>query len=145
MLLVEPSADDRDMYAEYLQSRGFSVATSDTAADSVDRAAQADVIVTGILVRADRWRRVCAPPPRGPWDGHQTRDRFDRHHLRYRSTARHGRGLYDVLAQAVPAGKAGGRSSCGAAAYERLSRAIAPYPKGEHASPSGTTRLRAQT
>jgi hypothetical protein len=23
VLLVEPSADDRDMYAEYLQSRGF--------------------------------------------------------------------------------------------------------------------------
>jgi CheY-like chemotaxis protein len=48
VLLVEPSADDREMYSEYLRLRGFTVDTCANADHSFDRAAVVDVIVTGI-------------------------------------------------------------------------------------------------
>ena len=48
VLLVEPKDDNRDMFAEYLQACGLTVLTADTTDDGLIRAANADVIVTGI-------------------------------------------------------------------------------------------------
>jgi two-component system, cell cycle response regulator DivK len=56
VLLVEPFADDRDMYSEYLRVRGFAVDACAGADTAFDRAAAADAIVTAIRLH-------------GPYDG----------------------------------------------------------------------------
>ena len=50
ILLIEPDIDDRDMYAYYLHTFGFTVQTADTTDDGLTRASDADVIVTGMWV-----------------------------------------------------------------------------------------------
>ena len=50
ILLIEPEID-RDMYAYYLHTFGFTVQTADTTDDGLIRAGEADVIVTGIRMR----------------------------------------------------------------------------------------------
>jgi CheY-like chemotaxis protein len=52
VLLVEPPADDRAMYAMYLRTRGFDPVEVDDADEAFERAAQMDVIVTGIRLKA---------------------------------------------------------------------------------------------
>ena len=52
VLLVEPPTDDRAMYAMYFRARGFDPTELDDADEAFERAAQADLIVTGIRVRA---------------------------------------------------------------------------------------------
>jgi two-component system, OmpR family, phosphate regulon response regulator PhoB len=47
VLLVEPPADDRAMYATYLSARGFNPVEVDDADEAFARAAQMDLIVTG--------------------------------------------------------------------------------------------------
>lgn len=51
VLLVESDDDSRDMYVEYLRTRGFTPAVAVTTDDGLISATQADVIVTGIRVR----------------------------------------------------------------------------------------------
>jgi CheY-like chemotaxis protein len=46
VLLVDSHEDDRDMYAEYLRTRGSTVLTADTTDEGWRSAADADVIVT---------------------------------------------------------------------------------------------------
>src|ERR1700674_7122 len=50
ILLIERDDDSRVMYAEYLQTFGFTVLTADTTDDGFTRASDADVMVTGIRV-----------------------------------------------------------------------------------------------
>jgi CheY-like chemotaxis protein len=50
VLLVEDQQDDRAMYAEYLRLRGFDPIEIATTDEAVPRAADSDVIVTGIRV-----------------------------------------------------------------------------------------------
>jgi two-component system, cell cycle response regulator DivK len=50
ILLIEPDIDERDMYAWYLHTSGFTVQTADSADDGLMRASEADVIVTGMWV-----------------------------------------------------------------------------------------------
>jgi DNA-binding response OmpR family regulator len=50
ILIIEPDID-REMYAYYLHTFGFTVQTADTTDDGLRRAGEADVIVTGIRVR----------------------------------------------------------------------------------------------
>jgi CheY-like chemotaxis protein len=50
ILLIERDDASRVMYAEYLQTLGFSVLTADTTDDGFTRASDADVMVTGIRV-----------------------------------------------------------------------------------------------
>jgi two-component system cell cycle response regulator DivK len=52
VLLVEPPADDRAMYAMYLRARGFDPIEVDDADEAFARAAQMDLIVTGIRLKA---------------------------------------------------------------------------------------------
>ena len=50
VMLVESVQDDRDMYAEYLRASAFGVIEVGDTAKALIRAAEADVIVTGIHV-----------------------------------------------------------------------------------------------
>jgi two-component system cell cycle response regulator DivK len=50
IVLLQPERDDRDMYAEYLQSRRIVAVPVATAEDALTLAAAADLIVTGILL-----------------------------------------------------------------------------------------------
>jgi DNA-binding response OmpR family regulator len=50
ILLIESDIDDRDMYAYYLHTFGFTVQTADNTDDGLIRASEADVIVTGTRV-----------------------------------------------------------------------------------------------
>ena len=50
ILLIDRDDDSRVMYAEYLQTFGFTVLTADTTDDGLTRASDADVIVTWIGV-----------------------------------------------------------------------------------------------
>jgi len=54
ILLIEPDDNSRMMYAEYLQTFGFTVLTADTTDDGLSRASDADVLVTGIRVPGSR-------------------------------------------------------------------------------------------
>jgi len=54
ILLIEPDDNSRMMYAEYLQTFGFTVLTADTTDDGLSRASDADVLVTGIRVPGAR-------------------------------------------------------------------------------------------
>ena len=56
VLLVQDRPDDRTMYAEYLQLRRFALIELNTTDEALRRAADADVIVTGVQVS-------------GPFDG----------------------------------------------------------------------------
>jgi two-component system cell cycle response regulator DivK len=48
VLLVEFGQDDRAMYEEYLRARGFKPLVTDNGDEALRRAAEADVIVTGV-------------------------------------------------------------------------------------------------
>jgi two-component system, cell cycle response regulator DivK len=48
VLLIQPALDERDMYAYYLDLRGFTVLIADTPDEGLRRAGEAAVIVTGI-------------------------------------------------------------------------------------------------
>lgn len=50
VLLVEPDDDTRQMYAEYLRSRGLAIVIAETTDDGLAQAAGADIVVTGIRV-----------------------------------------------------------------------------------------------
>ena len=50
VLLIEPHADSRDMYTEYLRTCGFVLVTAETIDDGLARAVEADIVVTGIRV-----------------------------------------------------------------------------------------------
>jgi CheY-like chemotaxis protein len=50
VLLVESDGDNREMYAGYLRTCGFTVRTADTTDDGLTLAGEADVVVTEILV-----------------------------------------------------------------------------------------------
>ena len=50
VLLVESRRDDRSMYSEYLQLRGFKPLEADTTDEALRHAALAQVIVTGVRV-----------------------------------------------------------------------------------------------
>jgi CheY-like chemotaxis protein len=52
VLLAEPPTDDRGMYAMYLRARGFDPTEVDDADEAFERAAQMDLIVTGIRLKA---------------------------------------------------------------------------------------------
>jgi CheY-like chemotaxis protein len=52
VLLIEPDDDSLDMYAEYLAQAGFDPIAIDDVDEGLRRAASADVIVSGIHVRA---------------------------------------------------------------------------------------------
>jgi DNA-binding response OmpR family regulator len=54
ILLIDRDDDSRVMYAEYLQTFGFTVLTADTTDDGLTRASDANVIVTGIRVLGSR-------------------------------------------------------------------------------------------
>jgi two-component system cell cycle response regulator DivK len=50
VMLVASIQDDREMYAEYLRASGFTVIEVDHTADALNRAADADVLVTDVRV-----------------------------------------------------------------------------------------------
>ena len=50
ILLVEPHADTRELYAEFLQHEGFQVFACDDTDEALARASTTDVVVTGIRV-----------------------------------------------------------------------------------------------
>jgi len=50
VLLVQPDRDDRDMYQEFLQHRGFLTVVVSSASDALLVAPRADVIVTGLML-----------------------------------------------------------------------------------------------
>jgi CheY-like chemotaxis protein len=50
VLLLQPERDDREMYAEFLESRGFLTVCAATTADALALVPGADVIVTAILL-----------------------------------------------------------------------------------------------
>lgn len=50
VMLVQASASDREMYAEFLQACGFAVVQPPTTADALAQAAGVDLIVTGVAV-----------------------------------------------------------------------------------------------
>jgi len=50
VLLIEPHADSREMYTEYLRTCGFVLVIAETTDDGLARAVEADIIVTGIRV-----------------------------------------------------------------------------------------------
>jgi two-component system cell cycle response regulator DivK len=50
VLLVQADDDSRDMYAEFLRHSGLVCLTASNAADALTAAAQADVIVTGMIL-----------------------------------------------------------------------------------------------
>jgi CheY-like chemotaxis protein len=51
VLLVEPPADDRAMYAAYLRELGFAAVEQDNPDEAFRQAAGADLVVTGIGLR----------------------------------------------------------------------------------------------
>jgi CheY-like chemotaxis protein len=53
VLLADPNADTREMYAEFLRHAGFDVIPVDSAADALTYAPVADVAVTGIALRGE--------------------------------------------------------------------------------------------
>ena len=54
ILLVEPHADTRELYAEFLQHEGFRVIECDDTDEALGRAPMADVVVTGIRVNGSQ-------------------------------------------------------------------------------------------
>jgi hypothetical protein len=54
ILFIEPDDDSRVMYAECQHTFGFTVVTADATNDGLTRAADVDVIVTGIRVPGSR-------------------------------------------------------------------------------------------
>ena len=50
VLLVEHRLDDRSMYADYLQHHGFKLVEAATTDEGLRRAADVDIVVTGIRV-----------------------------------------------------------------------------------------------
>jgi CheY-like chemotaxis protein len=53
VLLVQPDADNREMYAESLRQDGFRLILASTARDALRVARHADAIVTGILLMGE--------------------------------------------------------------------------------------------
>jgi len=53
LLIVDPHEDSREMYAEFFRHSGFDVVTVDNADGALARAAQVDLVVTGILLRGE--------------------------------------------------------------------------------------------
>jgi DNA-binding response OmpR family regulator len=50
VLLVQPDDDSRDMYVEFLSHHGFEVVCPESAGAALTRAADADIIVSGLLL-----------------------------------------------------------------------------------------------